>query len=151
MRRAQTPSPLLFGPIRRRLTARHDRADWWGHRELNPCPGGLRDRCAAVTPYPLIWYPLAELNRPLTAYRAAFLPLEEAGINWWAGEESNLASEERGFTDRLRNLTLYRPGATARARTVIAEIPTRCSPSELRRRDGGQPRVRSERLAAHMV
>lgn len=109
----QIASLMLFGPIEASLprllltrigrgSRNRTRMDW------------LRASYSAIELYPRHWYPLAELNRPLTAYRAAFLPLEEAGMNWWAGEESNLASEERGFTDRLRNLALYRPGASTR-------------------------------------
>ena len=54
----------------------------------------LRASYSAIELYPRYWYALAELNRRLTAYRAAFLPLEEARINWWAGEASNLSPKE---------------------------------------------------------
>ena len=41
--------------------------------------GELRARCSPSELYPRNWCQRAELNRPLTAYRAAILPLDDAG------------------------------------------------------------------------
>ena len=47
--------------------------------------------------------------------------------------ESNGSPIGNGFTDRVRILALSSPGATARNRTEIGALPTRCSTIELRR------------------
>lgn len=54
------------------------------------------------------WYPLVELNHPLSGYRPDFLPLEEAGINWSGVTELNGSPEGNRFTVCVRNLALSR-------------------------------------------
>src|ERR1700730_8796368 len=76
---------------------------------------------------PRNWYQRAELNRPLTAYRAAILPLDDAGNG---GERLSRTAHpigRRGYSPLAAppRLTLLPPmtGAPWSDRTTVASLP----------------------------